>query len=80
MSLVFKYLGADLGQNEIIPGSCCGELLQSYKDALSCQLKILEKDNPTDEDWEEFAQCKKEADRYWSAYVLRGCFKVKIAP
>lgn len=75
-----KRSGADLGEDETIPGSLCGELLQSYKAALECQLRILDKDNPTDEDWEEFAQCKKDADRCWSAYVLRGCFRVQIVP
>lgn len=72
--------GIPLGEDETIPGSLCGSLLQDYKDALSCQLEILEKDNPTEEDWQRFAQCKKDADRNWSAYVLRGCFTVQTTP
>jgi hypothetical protein len=72
--------GISIGEDEIIPGSKCSELLQSYKSALECQLRILDKDNPTDEDWEEFAQCKKNADQNWSAYVLRGCFVVQVTP
>lgn len=75
-----KRSGADLGEDEIIPESNSGKLLQSYKEALSCQLRILEKDNPTDEDWKELVQCKKDADRYWSAYVLRGYLSVQIVP
>ena len=75
-----KRSGADLGPDEIIPAPLCVELLQSYKAALNCQLEILNKDNPTEEDWEKLAQCKKDADRYWSAYVLRGCLNVQIVP